>query len=123
MGTDSCYSDMCRATEVQAVQLLEEKDVQAVVGHEDKEVHAPFCGESHAVQCVADLSESTMQTENLVQCQEVQATDFEMSINRWTLNQVEFNAAQRTDALLRVDACIKQLTAQIETASTDTKNA
>ena len=58
MGTDSYYSDMCRAAEVQAVPLLEEKDVQAVVGLEDKEVHAPFCGESHEVQCEVELSEN-----------------------------------------------------------------
>ena len=60
---------------------------------EDKEVHAPFCGESHEVQCVAELVENTMQTENGVSNQEVQATDFELSINKWALNQVEFNAA------------------------------
>ena len=66
-GVDSCYSEMCTATEVQAVPLLEEKDVQAVVGFEDKEMYAPFCGESHEVQCVAELSECTMQTENPIE--------------------------------------------------------
>ena len=48
------------------------------MGLEDKEVHAPFCGESREVQCVAEQSECTMQTENQTQSQEVQATDFEL---------------------------------------------
>jgi len=114
---------MCHVAEVQAVPLLEEKDVQAVVGLEDKEVHAPFYGESHEVQCVAELAECTMQTENPTESQEVQATDFEMSVNRWALNQVEFNAAVKTDSLLRVDACIKQLTSHIEAAAAEPKTA
>jgi len=122
-GVDSCYSEMCSSSGVQAAPILEEKDVQAVVCLEDKEVHAPFCGESHEVQCVVELSECTMQTEILTESQEVQATDFELSINRWALNQVEFNAALQTDSLLKVDACIKQLTSHIEAAPTDSKTS
>ena len=59
-GVDSCYSEMCHTTEVQEVPLQEEKDAQASVGLEDKEVHALFCGESREVQCVAEQSECTI---------------------------------------------------------------
>ena len=109
-GTDSCYFQMCQASEVQAVPQLEEKDIQAVVVLEDKEVHAPFSGESREVQCTTEQTEGTMQTEAGAADQEVQATDFELSINRWALDQVEFNQALQTDSLLRVDSCIKKLT-------------
>ena len=85
-GTNSCYFQMCQASEVQAVPQLEEKDIQAVVVLEDKEVHAPFSGESREVQCTTEQAEGAMQTEAGAADQEVQATDFELSINRWALD-------------------------------------
>lgn len=69
-----------------------------------------------------ELCDTTeIQVEPEVTEKEVQATDYELSINNFVLNQVEFQDAMKSDALLKVDGCISQLIASIQKCKEDNK--
>ena len=62
------------------------------------EIQADFCGDNKEAQASVDLVEK-----------EVSATDYELKAGRWTLNQIDYQKAAKSDALLQVDSCIQKL--------------
>jgi biopolymer transport protein ExbD len=80
----------------------------------DSELQADFHGDSKEQQCVIEVDSREMQTSNEVGEKGVQVTDFELSINKWVLNQPNYQLALKQDSLMLVDQYIKMLQHAIE---------
>lgn len=52
----------------------------------DTEIQAEFCGDSKEQQCEIYTETMDTQTDNSAESREVQATDFELAIDKWVLN-------------------------------------
>ena len=68
-----------------------------------------------------DFAEQFVQASTDLVSSEVQATEYELTLGKWKLDNVEFESAQKSDALMAVNDRLVQLIADIENNNTSDK--
>ena len=83
---------------MQATTTMEDHATSVEFAYSEIQIQADFCGDNKEAQASVDLVEK-----------EISAIDYELKSGRWTLNQIDYQKAAKSDALLQVDSCIQKL--------------